>query len=249
MYNLLRFKNRQLNRWAAGLLLLIASQQVNAQLRDELNLPDHDSKTYYLGIGLIYNNARFQVSQHPSFLSNDSVMVVEPENTGGFGLAGIHTLRLSPRFEIRAIFPQLLFAYKNLTYHLKYPDPNKNETAVMTKQVESILLGVPVHIKFLSDRIGNFRVYMFGGGKFEYDLASNSTARKADDLVKLKKYDWGVEAGIGFNFYFPVFILSPEIKISNGLSNIHSRDPNLKYSSSIDQLNSRMIVFSLIFEG
>ena len=248
MYYLLRQKSH-LKRWVAGIILLIASQQVNAQLRDALNLPDHDDKKYYLGIGLIYNNARFQVSQHSQFLSNDSVMVVEPENVGGFGLAGIHTLRLSPRFEVRAIFPQLLFAYKNLTYHIKYPDASKNESAVMTKKVESILLGLPVHIKFRSDRINNFRVYMFGGAKFEYDLASNSTARKAEDLVKLKKYDFGVEAGVGFNFYFPVFILSPEIKISNGISNIHSRDVNLKYSSAIDKLNSRMIVFSLIFEG
>ena len=39
----------------------------------------------------------------------------------------------------------------------------------------------------VSDRIDNFRVYMFGGAKFEYDLASNSTARKAEDLVKLEK--------------------------------------------------------------
>jgi hypothetical protein len=248
MYYLLRQKS-QLKGWLAGIILLIASQQANAQLRDALNLPDHDDKKYYLGIGLIYNNARFQISQHPQFLSNDSVMVVEPENVGGFGLAGIHTFRLSPRFELRAIFPQLLFAYKNLTYHIKYPDASKNESAVMTKKVESILLGLPVHIKFRSDRINNFRVYMFGGAKFEYDLASNSTARKAEDLVKLKKYDFGVEAGVGFNFYFPVFILSPEIKISNGISNVHSRDVNLKYSSSIDKLNSRMIVFSLIFEG
>jgi hypothetical protein len=90
---------------------------------------------------------------------------------------------------------------------------------------------------------------MFAGGKFEYDLTSNSTARRAEDLIKLKKYDLGVEAGIGFNFYFPVFILSPEIKISNGLMNVHSRDANLKYSSTIDKLQSRMIIFSLIFEG
>src|SRR6185503_10759475 len=151
-------------------MLLIASQQVSAQLRDQLNLPDHDSKKYYLGIGLIYNNSRFQVAQHSSFLSNDSVMVVEPENAGGFGLAGMHTLRLSPRFEIRAIFPQLLFSYKNLTYHLKYPDPGKEEQAVMSKKLESILIGLPVHIKFRSDRIDNFRVYMFAGGKVEYDL-------------------------------------------------------------------------------
>jgi hypothetical protein len=230
-------------------MLLLASQQADAQLRDRLNLPDHDFKKYYLGIGLIYNNSRFQVSQHINFLQEDSVMVVEPENTGGFGLAGMHTLRLSPRFEIRAIFPQLLFSYKNLTYHISHPDPSKNEDPIMTKKVESILLGLPVHLKFRSDRIGNFRVYMFGGGKIEYDLASNSTARKAEDLVKLKKYDFGVEAGIGFNFYFPVFILSPELKISNGLSNTHSRDVNLKYSRAIDGLNSRMILFSLIFEG
>ncbi len=234
-------------RPAAILILLIAS--LGSMAQRELNLPDHDDKKYYLGIGLIYNSSRFQISHHPTFLQNDSVMVVEPENTGGFGLAGIHTYRLSPRFEIRAIFPQLLFSYKNITYNLKYPDPSKEEQKVMTKRVESILLGLPVHIKFRSDRINNFRVYMFAGGKFEYDLASNSTARRAEDLVKLKKYDLGVEAGIGFNFYFPVFILSPEIKFSNGLINTHSRDPNLKFSNTIDKLQSRMILFSLIFEG
>ncbi|MFM7839550.1 MAG: outer membrane beta-barrel protein, partial [Chitinophagaceae bacterium] len=123
------------------------------------------------------------------------------------------------------------------------------ESELMTKRVESILLGLPVHLKFRSDRIGNFRVYMFGGGKIEYDLASNSSSRRAENLVKLKKFDYGIEAGIGFNFYFPVFILSPEIKISNGLLNIHSRDASLKFSNVIDRLNSRMLLFSLIFEG
>lgn len=229
------------------LILVIASLEGICQR--ELNLPNHDDKKYYLGIALIYNSARFNVSHHPQFLGMDSVMVVDPENSGGFGLAGMHTYRISPRFEIRAIFPQLLFSYKNLTYHVKYPDPMKEEQKVMTKRIESILLGLPIHLKFRSDRIDNFRVYMFGGAKFEYDLASNSTARRAEGLVKLKKYDYGVEAGIGFNFYFPVFILSPEIKISHGLMNTHSRDANLKFSNTIDKLQSRMILFSLIFEG
>jgi len=249
MHNLLRQKRGQLKRWAIAVFLLIAAQHVSAQLRDYLNLADHDSKKYYLGIALIYNSSRFNVSQHPQFLQSDSVMVVDPENTGGFGLAGMHNFRISDHLEIRAIFPQLLFSYKNLTYHLSHPDPNLEEQPVMTKQVESILLGFPIHIKFLSDRINNFRVYMFGGAKWEYDLSSNSTARKAEDLVKLKKSDFGVEAGFGFSFYFPVFILSPEIKFSNGIQNIHSRDPNLKFSNTIDKLQSRMIVFSLIFEG
>ena len=228
-------------------MVLLFSTSVTAQKL--LHLPDHDDKKYYLGIGLIFNNSRFQVSHHPLFLQSDSIQLVNPENAVGFGLAGMHTYRLSPRFEVRAVFPQLMFSYKNLTYHVKYPDGTKEEQPIMTNKVESILLGLPLHLKFRSDRIENFRVYMFGGVKFEYDLASNARARKAEDLVKLKKIDMGVEGGIGFNFYFPVFILSPEIKISNGIFNSHSRDANLKYSNVIDKLNSRMFVFSLIFEG
>jgi hypothetical protein len=161
----------------------------------------------------------------------------------------MHTLRLSNHFEARVVFPQLMFVNKAITYHVKYPKTNLDEQPVMTKTVESLLLGVPVQLKFKSDRINNFRFYIMGGGKIETDLSSKARAKNADDLIKLNPYDLGIEAGIGFNFYMPYFILSPEIKISNGISNSHSRDPNLKFSNVIDKMQSRMIVFSLIFEG
>ncbi len=90
---------------------------------------------------------------------------------------------------------------------------------------------------------------MLGGIKGDVDLASNARARKAEELVKINKYDYGFEAGLGFNFYFPSFIFSPEIKISNGLSNLHSRDESLKYSSALDRILSRMIIFSIHLEG
>jgi hypothetical protein len=228
-------------------LLIVSSLKSSAQLRDDINLPDHDSKFYHLGIALIYNNSHFQASAHPSFLNQDTILSVNPLNTGGFGLAGLHTFRITDHFEFRIVFPQLMFSYKNLNYTIKNPATSQVTTA--TKQVESILLGFPTQIKFLSDRIHNFRFYTLAGVNYQYDLASNASSRKAQDLVKLKPYDFSIEAGIGFQFYFPVFILSPELKISDGLINIHSRDPNLIYSSSIDKLNSRMIVFSLIFEG
>ncbi len=226
---------------------LTCSINSRAQLRDYLNLPDNDNKFYHLGIALIANTSHFQVSAHPSFLQQDSILSVNPLNTGGFGLAGMHTLRISDHFQFRIVFPQLMFSYKNLNYNIQ--SSTTGQTTIVTKQVESILLGFPVQIKFLSDRIDNFRVYMLGGVNYQYDLASNASARKAQDLVKLKPYDFSIEAGIGFQFYFPVFILSPEIKISDGIINVHDRDPKLIYSSTIDKLNSRMIVFSLIFEG
>jgi hypothetical protein len=86
------------------------------------------------------------------------------------------------------------------------------------------------------------------GLKYDIDLASNSTARNAEDVIKLKKGDFGYEAGIGFNFYLPFVTISPEIKISNGFSNLHQVDPALKYSNNLERILSRMVVFSIHFE-
>jgi Outer membrane protein beta-barrel domain len=246
MSTFLRQNKKKLNRIFSVLMILILSSRAQAQLRDNINLPDHDDKFYHLGIALIYNSSHFQVTPHPNLLASDSVLSISPENTGGFGLAGMHTFNVSPHLEFRIVFPELMFSYKNLTYSTTFPNGQKT---IATKQIESILLGFPVQVKFLSDRMNNFRFYMLGGVNYQYDLASNATARKADDLVKLNAYDFSIEAGVGFQFFFPVFILSPEIKLSNGIMNVHHRDPSLIYSNTIDKLRSRMIIFSLIFEG
>jgi Outer membrane protein beta-barrel domain len=246
MYHLL-WKKRNFVRWVVVAYFLCALIPAKAQFRGELNLPDNDDKRYHIGIVIMAATSRFQVSQHPRFLESDSVLVSSPENAAGVGLGGMHTFKLSNRFSARVVFPQLLFVNKSIRYNLTYP--TSGESKEMIKSIESILLGVPIQVKFQSDRIGNFRVYMMGGVKFEYDLSSKAAARNAEDLIKLRSTDFGIEAGIGFNFYMPFFILSPELKISNGISNSHSRDNNLKFSNVIDKLNSRMIVFSLIFEG
>jgi hypothetical protein len=247
MYHLLRHKKQSLNGFVAVVVLLFSTLSSFAQLRDYINLPETDEKSYHIGIVIMGASSRLQVSLHDHFLENDSVLSVNPRSTGGLGIGGMHTFRISEHFEARVVFPQLLFVNKEIDYQLKYPGPN--EATYTTKNIESILLGVPVQVKFRSDRIGNFRVYMLGGVKYETDLASKARAQDAEELVKLKNSEFGIEAGMGFNFYMRYFILSPEIKISNGITNVHSRDPNLKFSSVIDKIQSRQVVFSLIFEG
>ncbi len=226
---------------------LLLSQISAAQFsKVEMNRTDQDSKPYYFGMSLGINLARFQTSLNPLFLQQDSVYVAEPTNSGGITLGFQATARLSNRFQLR-FNPQLMFVERNIHYRLKYPDIN-GDTDV-TKKVESIIAAFPFQLKFQSDRIGNFRVYTLLGIKADVDMASNARAKKAEDLVKIEKYDFGPEFGIGFNFYFPSFIFSPEIKISNGLRNIHARDPNLKFSSVFDKIQSRMIVFTIHLEG
>jgi len=228
------------------IILSLVASLTFAQER-ELYLTDHDSKPYYFGITLGANVASFHIEHHPRFLQYDSVYTVNPEYTAGFQLGLLATARLSNRFEVR-FNPMLLFTDRGLTYKLKYTDLFEQSDSV-TKKIESVITTFPLQIKFFSDRIGNFRVYMLAGVKADIDLASNARAKRAEELVKIQKYDYGIEAGIGFNFYFPSFILSPEIKISNGLKNIHSRDENLKYSNVLDRITSRMVVFCIHLEG
>ena len=227
--------------------LLLISSITSAQIdRYELNMPDHDDKPYYFGMTLGINLARFQTYLHPRFLESDSVYVAEPVNSGGFTLGLSATARLSNRFQLR-FNPQLMFIERNIFYNLKHPDIDG--LTEVTKKVESVIVSFPIQLKFQSDRIGNFRVYALAGMKGDIDMASNARAKRAEELIKIWKYDYGPEFGIGFNFFFDSFIFSPEIKISNGLRNIHARDSDLRFSNVFDKIQSRMIVFSIHLEG
>jgi len=225
-------------------LFLLGSVCVRAQR--VLYLENHDSKPYYFGITLSSSSGRLNTSLHSTFLNQDTILTAEPLSSPGFALGLLATTRLSNRFEGR-FNPELMFTDRSISYNLRYADRDLGTKVV--QKVESVIVTLPLQVKFNSDRIGNFRVYLLGGGKIDYDLASNAQARKAEDIIKLQKVDYGVEAGMGFNFYFQSFIFSPEIKISSGLNNIHARDEHLKYSNVIDRIQSHMIVFSIHLEG
>ena len=236
------------NLWkpfAIAFFFIITAVHATAQEK-EIYREERDNVPYYFGLSLGYNNSYLHTEKHPLFLQNDSVLSVEPGSSGGIALGLLATARLNKRFEAR-FHPQLILGgSKYLTYVIKYPTPI--EPAIQKKTIPSTIVSFPFQIKFNSDRIHNFRVYMLGGFKYDIDVASNAGALDAENLVKLKKTYLGYEAGIGFNFYFPVVTIAPEIKVSNGLTNVHDRDANLKYSNVLNQLQSRMITFSLIFE-
>jgi hypothetical protein len=220
------------------------ASQVYAQR--EQNRPNHDNWPYYFGMTLAYNSSYLHTTKDPRFLQYDSVMRVEPQNTGGIALGLLATLRLTNHLQVRTNPQLILGGQRVINYYLT--KPQFEEKAEEKKMMPTTIVSFPFHLKFNSDRINNFRVYVLGGFKFDLDLASNSAARKAENMVKLKPFDYGYETGIGFNFFLPFVTISPEIKFSSGIANIHSRDPHLKYSNVLDKIQSRMIVFSLHLE-
>ena len=219
-----------------------------AQPLDGLNLTDHDSKLFHFGINVGANRSHYSITHHPYFLQQDSVMAIESINSTGINLALLVNMNLSEHFDIRTFPLNLVFTEKAFQYNLKYPDKPGGEDSITVKKVQGITLAFPLQVKFSSDRIANFKVYMMLGGKVEYDLASNKGDKNSQNLLKINKLDYGVETGIGFHLYFPVFVLTPELKLGFGLNNLHSRDQYLKFSSVIDKLNSRTLTFSLTVE-
>ena len=243
----IEFRNKQHLLWRKIIVFCIAVlcwSVTFSQLREGPNLPDHDSKPYHFGINLGYNKSHFLFSHHPIFLQRDTIIDVESVNSSGINLAWLVNFRMNEHFDLRLHPLDLTFSEKSFLYTENFT----GDTSYVEKKVSSITLSFPIHVKFSSDRINNFKVYTIGGIKIDYDLASNAGARKAEDLIKLRKGDISAEVGLGFHFYFPVFVLTPEIKLSSGLINLHARDESLRYSNVIDKINSKMITFSLTVE-
>lgn len=213
-----------------------------------LNRPGHDEMSYYFGLQFGYSNMDFITTKHPRFLQDDSVYSAEPGASGGFSIGFLATKKLNTHWQAR-FAPQLIVGgARYFTYGLNPEKRRFNERDFEKKRLASTFLSFPLQFKFNSDRIDNFRVYMLGGASYDVDLASNSNARNAEGLIKLKSSDIGLQAGVGFNFFLKFVTLSPEIKISTGLTNVHARDPNLRFSSIFDKLYSRSIMFTINIE-
>jgi len=137
----------------------------------------------------------------------------------------------------------LVFADKKLLFA---EVGNENDVG---RTIESIYTEFPLMVRFKSQPWKDMKVYVLTGMKYSMDMASNAKARKADDQIKVKRHDVSYEYGVGLQFFFPLFIFSPEIKFSNSMMNIHAPDRSLIYSNMINKLAPRTITFSIHFEG
>jgi len=94
-------------------------------------------------------------------------------------------------------------------------------------------------------------VYVLGGVKYTYDVASNARIREeqAKRIIRISPHDFSLEVGAGCQFFFPFFIFSPELKYSQGIGNILIYNPKLSQSSVLEKVYSRTFTISVHFEG
>ena len=234
------------------LLALLAPHAAEAQLlwhraktkKGLPNLPKYDRRLFHFGFTLGMNISDFVVDHRDDLSELDSVLVVESSRQPGFNLGIVSDLRMGRYFNLRFI-PGISFVGRKMDYTIAYED---TLSYVVTKPTESVFFDFPLYFKFKSRRLHNFRAYVLAGGKFSIDMSSQEKIKDDEEqLLKLKKYDYTYDMGVGADFYLEYFKFGIEAKVAFGLNNFLVDDGSI-FTESIKSLNSKTFLLSFYFE-
>jgi hypothetical protein len=244
-----------------GFLVLI-SASLFAQARKIENLPTYDQSKYHFGFTLAVNQMHFTIqpveglnflrfdANQSSEINADSAYIYSIENQPSFGFTVgiIANLRLGEYSDLRFL-PSLSFGERTLNYRFLKYRAGVPDVIEIDKNVSSTFIELPLHLKYKSQRLNNFRAYILNGPNLRIDLASEAgkNTDAAQIQLKLNPYDLAYEIGVGFDFYFEWFKFGTEIKMSYGLLDILKREKNI-YTDGIEKLRSKIFQFSFTFE-
>jgi hypothetical protein len=218
-----------------------------------------DNDDVHFGFGFQFSNTEFKLFKNPNWqipfpdpdnggvpLTSPLVSISSPMSSS-FGLGFITDVRLGNHVNFR-VTPALVFADRFIDYTYQNTADNTR------KIVQTATVDLPLGFKLKSDRRRNFRAYILGGVKYSLDIISKKKLNDADfgqldKLVKTNRNILWYEAGVGFDFYFEFFKLSPEIKWSQSVNNVlaSGSSPNA-YATPLEKLFLRNFQFSLYFE-
>ncbi len=201
------------------------------------NYLEYKSKSYYFGISLGFNSSKHQLFHSKDFIDNNQIKGAQGAPGPGFNVHGVVNYKFGEYFDFR-ILPGFTFATRHLDFN-----------ATSRSSIESIFVEFPFHVRYKSAPYKDKRAYIVGGINYSYDVASNSKTRQADSFIKIAPHDFQVEIGAGMQFFFPYFILSPEIKFSQGITNTLLYNDQIVESTVIEKLLSRVFTISFHFEG
>jgi hypothetical protein len=243
-------------------LFLFLSIDARAQRRKLENMPTYDYARYHFGFILAVNQMSFTIkpveglnskmfnSIQAKEINADSAMIysIEAQPTLGFTVGIVGNLRLGEYTDLRFI-PSLAFGERYIEYRFMKYRAGTQELIDVKKNIPSTFIELPLHVRYKSERLNNFRAYLLGGLNYRIDLASQAKKERdaAEVQVKLFRNDVNAELGVGFDFYFEWFKFGTELKMSYGFSDMLKHEDNI-YTEGIDKLRSKIFQISFTFE-
>ncbi|MCX4293597.1 MAG: porin family protein [Prevotella sp.] len=229
-----------------------------AQERIAQNKPYIDLRPLHFGIlvGMHLQDIEFQnvgpqiITEENGAQTTQTILCDADNWNPGFSVGVTAEMRINDHLSAR-FTPTMHFGAKHLVFrNLSRLDDNGMPTEV-TQDMKNTYITLPIDLKFSAQRFNNHRPYIMAG----ISPAINLTG-KAQDYIRLKRYDTFVEIGLGCDFYLPFFKLIPELKfcysLSNALDKNHAnelQDTGMKaYANSVTAGHSKMIVLTFYFE-
>ena len=229
------------------LILALIGVNAIAQRRNDglLNRPYADLKPIHFGFSVGFHMQDLNISNN-GFITpeGESWFTEVPAYSPGFCVNVLADMRISNHINLRCS-PGMYFGNKKVHFR------NSITGDENTQNIKSNYVVIPVDIKYSATRYKNIRPYVVGGIMGILDVS-----KKRPEQLKLRDTDAMLTIGFGCDFYLPYFKLCPELKFCFGLRNLlNTARPDLqdnpdmmKYTQSVSQIKSNMIVLTFYFE-
>ena len=203
--------------------------------------PHYDDRKISYGFMIGLHTSTYQIKYSDQFVTPkfDTVHSVIPSFSPGFSLGFLVNLRFNEFLDLR-VLPKASFYDHKLTYY--YTNGTTSQQFVETTVVE-----FPLLLKYKSARRGNVRMYMVGGLTPGIEASGKNDVQSNTANLSIHKGNLSIDGGLGFDFYFPLFKLSQEIRFSRGLVNMLGSEQS-PYREPIKRINTNTISVYWIFQ-
>jgi hypothetical protein len=206
------------------------------------NNPNYDQRKLSYGFLIGLHTSTFQLNYSDAFVNRpdlDTLHSVTPDRSPGFSLGFIVNYRIADFFDIR-LTPAVAFYENKVQYQ------NTNGTGD-EQLVETTMVEFPILLKYKSERRENIRMYMIGGIKPAIDASGKKKLDQSTETLEVKGTNLSLEAGLGFDLYFPLFKFSPELRYSRGLVNVLGNTNNI-YGQPLQRINTHTVTLYFLFQ-
>ena len=223
----------------AMLASLSASGQTKRWVRK--NNPNYDERKFSYGFMIGLHSSALQLEYDDQFVTPDfdTLYAVQPEWSAGFSLGFIVNYRAADFLDLR-VTPKVSF----YEHKLKYVFTNE---APLDHLIETTMVEVPFLAKYKSVRRGNVRMYMIGGITPGIEASGKKDLQSTSGALELERFNLSLEAGFGFDLYYPLFKFSPEIRFSRGMLDMLGTKEN-PFGEPLQRITMNTVTVYLLFQ-
>lgn len=208
----------------------------------EKNNPNYDDRKLTYGFLIGLHTTTYQLKYSDAFVDSslyNNMHSITPRWKPGFSLGFIVNYRINEYLDFR-LTPKVGFYEHEVKYAFTDNTPDE------TRLVETTMVELPVLLKYKSERRGNVRMYMIGGFKPAYQASGQRELENTESL-EVKTTNLSLEAGFGFDLYYPLFKFSPEIRFSRGIADILENRSNA-FGHPLRRVNTNTITIYFLFQ-